>query len=146
MKLIQILMLSVKLCLNFKKNTRQCNYQNQQVKFYQGIRQHYMHAQLCPSLCNPMHQSPLGSSAYWSLLTRMLDWVIISYSRSSSLLGDWTHVSWVSCIGTQMFYHCATWEAPAMSPAYPTLYFLHLMFHFCVSVLFLSLHEICTIT
>ena len=33
------------------------------------------------------------------------------YSRGSSQPRDWTHVSCVSCIGRQILYHWATWEA-----------------------------------
>ena len=33
----------------------------------------------------------------------------ISYSRDSSQPKDWTLVSCISCIGGQIFYHCATW-------------------------------------
>ena len=36
---------------------------------------------------------------------RILDWVAISFSRGYSQLRDWTHVSYVSCIGRQVLYH-----------------------------------------
>jgi len=42
------------------------------------------------------------------LLTRILEWFAISFSRGSSRPRDQTHVS---CIGRQILYHCATWEA-----------------------------------
>ena len=32
--------------------------------------------------------------------------------QGSSWPRGWTHISWVSCIGRQILYHCATWEAP----------------------------------
>ena len=35
----------------------------------------------------------------------------ISYSRESSPLRDWTHVSCIFCTGKWILYHCATWEA-----------------------------------
>ena len=37
--------------------------------------------------------------------------VATSYSRGSSQPRDWTHVSCISCIGRQILYHWATWEA-----------------------------------
>ena len=36
-------------------------------------------AQLCPTLCNPVDCSPPGSSVYWIFLTRIVEWVAISY-------------------------------------------------------------------
>ena len=42
---------------------------------------------------------------------RILEWVAISYSCGSSQPKDWTHISCVSCIGRQILYHWATWEA-----------------------------------
>ena len=47
----------------------------------------------------------------WNFPARILEWVAIFYSRGSSLPRDWTHVFWVSCMGRQIFYYCATWEA-----------------------------------
>ena len=58
-----------------------------------------------------MDCSPSGSSVRGILQARILEWVAISYSRGSSWCRDWTYVSWVPCIGRQILYHCATWEA-----------------------------------
>ena len=41
-------------------------------------------AQSCPTLCDPMDWSPLGSSVHGILQARILEWVAISYSRRSS--------------------------------------------------------------
>ena len=68
-------------------------------------------AQSCLTLCNPMHCSPPGSSVHGVFQARILEWVAISYSIGSSWSRDWTHVSWVSCIVSQILYHCATWQA-----------------------------------
>ena len=38
-------------------------------------------AQLCPTLCDPMDCSPLGSSVHEILQARILEWVAISFSR-----------------------------------------------------------------
>ena len=56
-----------------------------------------------------MDCSPLGSSVHEISQARILQWVSISFSRSSSQPRDPTHVS---CIGRQVLYHGATREAP----------------------------------
>ena len=38
--------------------------------------------QSCPTLCNPVDGSPLGSSVPGSLLARTLEWVAISFSNA----------------------------------------------------------------
>ena len=40
--------------------------------------------QLCPTLCDPVDCSPLGSSVHGILQARILEWVAISFSRGSS--------------------------------------------------------------
>ena len=69
-------------------------------------------AQSCLTLGDPMDCSPSGSSVHGIFQARILEWGAISYSRESSLSRDQTHISCISCIGRQIFYHCATWEAP----------------------------------
>ena len=61
-------------------------------------------AESCLTLCNPTNCSPPGSSVHEIFPTRILEWVVISYSRGSSPPRDWTHVSCVSCIGRQILY------------------------------------------
>ena len=41
-----------------------------------------------PTLCNPMNFSPPGSSVHGILQARMLEWVVIFFSRESSRPGD----------------------------------------------------------
>ena len=65
-------------------------------------------AKLCQTLCDPMDCSLPGSSIHGIFQARILEWVAISSSRGSSQLRDQTHVS---CIGRQILYHWATWEA-----------------------------------
>ena len=48
---------------------------------------HCMHAQLCPTLCNPMDCSPLGSSVHGIFQTRIVEWFAIFFSRGSSCPG-----------------------------------------------------------
>ena len=42
------------------------------------------HRQSCPTLCDPMECSPLGSSVDGILQARILEWVAISFSRGCS--------------------------------------------------------------
>ena len=62
--------------------------------------------QSCPTLCNLMHCSFSGSSVHG--ISRILEWVAISFSRASSWPRDWT---WVSCIAGGFFIIWATKEA-----------------------------------
>ena len=62
-------------------------------------------------LCNPMDYSPLGSSVHGILQARILGWVAVLSSRGSSPPRDRTWVSYISCIGRQVFTTSATWEA-----------------------------------
>ena len=55
--------------------------------------------QSCLALCNPMDQSPPGSSVHVILQARILEWVAIPFSRGSSRPRDQTSVSYVFCIG-----------------------------------------------
>ena len=64
---------------------------------------------VCDSL-DPVDYSPPGSSVHGIFQARILEWVAISYSRGSSRPWDQTCVCWVSFIGRQVLYHCATWE------------------------------------
>ena len=67
--------------------------------------------QSCLTLCDPKNSSPPGSSVGGTFQARILEQVAISYSRRSISFRDWTHVSWIGCIGRQILYHFATWEA-----------------------------------
>ena len=55
--------------------------------------------QLCPILCDPMDGSPPASSVHGSLQSRILEWVIIPFSRGSSQ-SDWSFFSYIV-----LFYH-----------------------------------------
>ena len=46
--------------------------------------------QSCLTLCDPMDCKPLGSSVHEIFQARILEWVVISYSRQSSELKDQT--------------------------------------------------------
>ena len=49
--------------------------------------------------CDPTDWSLPGSSVHVIFQARILEWVVISFSRGSSLLRDWTCVSCISYIG-----------------------------------------------
>ena len=57
--------------------------------------------------CDPNCSLP-GSSVHGIFQARMLEWVAISFSRRTSWARDQTQGS---CIGRQILYHWATWEA-----------------------------------
>ena len=56
---------------------------------------------------------------------RILEWIAISSSRCSSWPRNWTLVSSISCIGTQILYHWATWgtsvQFSSVAQSCPTL-------------------------
>ena len=67
-----------------------------------------MHAQLlqlCLILCDPMDCSLPGSSVHGILQAGILEWIAMASSRGSSWPRDWTHNSYVSCIGRRVLYH-----------------------------------------
>ena len=72
-------------------------------------------AQSCPILCDPMDCSLPGSSVHGILQTRILEWVVIPFSRRSSQPRDQTHVS---CIAGWFFTIWATREALFHSSVY----------------------------
>ena len=82
---------------------------------------------VCPTLCSPMDCNLPGSSVYGIFQAKILEWVVISSSRGSSWPRDQTPVSCVSCIGSQILYHCATREA-----IYMYIHF-HILFHYDLS-------------
>ena len=53
-------------------------------------------AQSCPTLCHTMDWSLTGSSVHGIFQATVLEWVAISFSRGSSRLRDWTHVSCIA--------------------------------------------------
>ena len=61
--------------------------------------------QSCLILCNPMDQSPSGSSVRGILQAKILDWVAMPSSRGSSQPRDQTRIFNVSCVGRGILYH-----------------------------------------
>ena len=60
-------------------------------------------AQSCPTLCDPMDCSLLGSSVHGIFQARVLEWVAISFSRGSSRPRNRTRVSRIAG------RHCTVW-------------------------------------
>ena len=59
--------------------------------------------QSCLTLFDPMDCSPQGFSVHGILQARILEWVVISFSRGSSWPRDGTQASWVSWIAGRFF-------------------------------------------
>ena len=68
-----------------------------------------VHAQSCPTLCNPMDCSLPDSSVLGILQARILEWVAMTSSRGSSPPRDQTLGYDVSCIGRRILHHWTTW-------------------------------------
>ena len=66
--------------------------------------------QSCLILYDPMDCSTPASSVPGILQARILEWDAISFSRGSFQPRDRTCVSYVSCTGRQVLYHCTTWS------------------------------------
>ena len=66
--------------------------------------------QLCLTLWP--HCSLPGFSVHGIIPTGILEWVAVSSSRGSSWCRDWTWVSYVSCIGSQLLYHLCHLGSP----------------------------------
>ena len=73
--------------------------------------------QSCPIMLDPMDCSLPGSSAHGLLQARVLEWVVMPFSRGSSQPRDRTHVSYISCIGRRVLYHEQHLGSPEMKAA-----------------------------
>ena len=60
--------------------------------------------QLCPTLCDPMDYSLPGSSVHGIFQARILECIVISFSRGSSQPRDWTRISGILCTGRLFLY------------------------------------------
>ena len=65
-------------------------------------------SEVMPDSCDPMDCSLPGSSVRGIFQSRILWWVVISFSRRSSWPRNWT---WVSCIAGRFFTDCLMKEA-----------------------------------
>ena len=72
-------------------------------KYVLGSGQHIvLVAQSCPTFCDPMGCSLLGSSVHGILQARILERVAIPFSRGSSWLRGWIQVSFIA----SRFFYC----------------------------------------
>ena len=62
-------------------------------------------------LCDPTDCNTLGSFVHGILQARILEWVVMPFSKGSFWPRDQTRISYVCCIGRQILYHWAAWEA-----------------------------------
>ena len=68
----------------------------------------------CPTLCDPMDCSSPGSSVLGIRQARILEWIIISFSRGSSQPKNRNCVSSISCITADSLL-LSHWESPTSS-------------------------------
>ena len=75
---------------------------------YARMLSHFSHVQLFATLWTLAHQVPLSMG---TLQARMLEWVVMPFSRGSSPVRDQTRVSYISCSGRRVLTNSATLEA-----------------------------------
>ena len=75
-------------------------------------------SKLCPIVCDPMDYSPLGPSDRGISQTRILQWVVNSFSKGSSWLRQQTLASCVSFNGRQIIHCWATRKALYVTSIY----------------------------
>ena len=80
--------------------------------------------QSCPTLCNPMVYSLLGSSIHGIFQARVLEWVAISFSRRSSQPRDQTQVSHIA--GGRL-YHLSHQGSPTYQQNYYPEYLMAIL-------------------
>ena len=73
-----------------------CSQKRERIKYsflFFFLCTYYQSLQSCPTLCDPMDCSPPGSSVHGILQARILEWVVMPFSRGSSQPRDRTRVS-----------------------------------------------------
>ena len=88
----------IDMCFNWKSHTNMKK---------RNARLPYVCVLSCFSLvwhCDPMDCSLPGSSVHGILQARVLEWVVMSFSRGLSWPKDRTCISFLSCIGRQILY------------------------------------------
>ena len=76
---------------------------------------HAKSLQSCLAVCDPMDCSPPGSSVPGILQARILEWAAMPSCMESSGPRDWTHVSYISCIGRWFLYHWCHLGSPFLT-------------------------------
>ena len=87
----------------------------------------------CPTLCGPMGCSPPGSSVHRLLQGKILEWVVIFFSRGSSRPRDWTCLS---CIGRRILDHWVIREAHLKKKKKKIIYLLYWVLEAALGILF----------
>ena len=67
--------------------------------------------QACPTLCYPMDCSPPGPYVHGILQTSILEWIGMPFSNTTQGSNLGLDVFYVFCIGMQVLYTSAIWEA-----------------------------------
>ena len=93
--------------------------------------------QSCPTLCDSVDCSLLGSSVHRILQVRILEWIAMPSSRGSSHPRNRTRISYVSCIGRRVLLPLGPLGKPLFC-AIEVLYFPLLM------IAFYFFSQICT--
>ena len=93
--------------------------------------------QSCPTLCDPTTCSPPGFSVHGILQARILEWIVIPFSRGSSQPKDRTLVS---CITGRFFTVRATGKSSSclIPPLYPYYYIVTKRLHLWASICILT--------
>ena len=104
---------------------------NDSVMFYHLDRQLFVCSVAWSCLsCDSQDCNLPGSSVQGIFQARILEWIAISTPGESSWPRDRTHVSYISCIGRWILYHCTIWET--QTTVYITIYFLIIrLFLYC---------------
>ena len=96
-----------------------------------GMFSHFSHVRFWVTPWTIGHQTSLSM---WIFQARKLQWVAMPSSRGSFQLKDWTHISYVSCIGRWVLYQL-------VPPGKPLWYIYELMnvnliycYHFTIYV------------
>ena len=70
-----------------------------------------VHAQSCPTLCDPIYRGLPGFSVQGISQSGILEWIAVSSSRESSWPRDRNCISYTSFIGGWILYYCTACKA-----------------------------------
>ena len=75
------------------------------LKQMRAVCMHAKSLQLYPTLWDPVYCSLPASYVQGILQARILEWVAKLFSKGSSWPRNWSHISYISCIGRQVLNH-----------------------------------------
>ena len=70
------------------------------------------YTQSCPTLCDPMDCGPSGSFVHGIFQARILEWIVISFSKESFWSRNWTYISCISCVSRWVLYQLSHQGSP----------------------------------